>query len=566
MRGLAREGEVLARLEAEMTSWWAWAKEGSAAGRDAVLRQRMADVLIAHTVAVAVLAETKEGMGTGGAEQAQLLRDRVQRCLRLAEEAIGSSRGSDEVAWMREELEARRQEERALHSRGIRLGTDPGAREVELGGGAHRRERAVRRADSEGGAGANVRPADKVDRAGRAGDGSATDGEGQGEGEHASGVVAQGFALENWQQFCREVVRPAARMADRAEHVSDELWSALSERGYLQLFHQAAQVEQVAPTMLYPAMLALAEACAATFWKATISSALCGKMISSFAQPEVAARWLPGLASGRGVGVFAASERGSGSDPRSYAARLVRRGHGWVLSGEKDRISNVSDAEVAAVLCPAFDERGAELGLAMAVVELEAAGVQRKRHSTMGLRGMSFGRLRFDEVELADDEVTLGTAMPRILTVVEWGQVVQALCGLGLGRAALDEAEHFLAERASFGRALGQHPAVRAQLDEARRELAAGAALARRAVAKKANGELAGESIVAAKIFCSEAGLAACQVALRVCGGWGYTTELAVERMVRDAHGNVPAGLPNDRLRELLIAPRVGVDPWASEL
>ena len=355
-------------------------------------------------------------------------------------------------------------------------------------------------------------------------------------------------------------------MADRAEHISDELWAALSERGYLQLFHQAAQVEQVAPSMLYPAMLALAEACAATFWKATISSALCGKMISSFAQPEVVARWVPGLASGRGVGVFAASERGSGSDPGSYAARLVRRGAGWVLSGEKDRISNVSDAEVAAVLCPAFDEQGGELGLAMAVVELAAAGVQRKRHGTMGLRGMSFGRLRFDEVELADGEVTLGTAMPRILTVVEWGQVVQALCGLGLGRAALDEAEHFLAERASFGRALGRHPAVRAQLDEARRELAAGAALARRAVAKKANGELAGESIVAAKIFCSEAGLAACQVALRVCGGWGYTTELAVERMVRDAHGNVPAGLPNDRLRELLIAPRVGVDPWASEI
>lgn len=561
MRGLAREGDVLARLEVTMVRWWAWAKgegaRGPAAGRDAVLRQRMADLLIEHTVAVAVLAETKEGLGTGGAEQLQLLRDRVLRCLRIAEEEVGRSRGAAEVAWVREELEARRQEEHALHARGIRLGTDPGAREAEAGGGAHRRERAVRSADSEGGggaSGANGANGAAVRRA-----------DSEGEEGGAGSAASESFALESWQQFCREVVRPAARMADRAEHISDELWSALSERGYLQLFHQAAQVEQVAPAMLYPAMLALAEACAATFWKATISSALCGKMISSFAQPEVAARWLPGLASGRGVGVFAASERGSGSDPRSYAARLVRRGAGWVLSGEKDRISNVSDAEVAAVLCPAFSEKGEELGLAMAVVELEAAGVQRKRHSTMGLRGMSFGRLRFDEVELADDEVTLGTTMPRILTVVEWGQVVQALCGLGLGRAALDEAEHFLAERASFGRALGQHPAVRAQLDEARRELAAGAALARRAVAKKANGELAGESIVAAKIFCSEAGLAACQVALRVCGGWGYTTELAVERMVRDAHGNVPAGLPNDRLRELLIAPRVGVDPWTSE-
>jgi alkylation response protein AidB-like acyl-CoA dehydrogenase len=534
VRGLEREGEVLARLDAAMASWWAWAKEeehaGAAAGRCAVLRQRMADVLIEHTVAVAVLAEAKAGVGTGGQEQARLLRDRVGRCLRLAEEEIGRSRGTGEVAWMRQELEARRQEEREAGGRNARAraSSSPGC-EAEVGGGAHRRGRVVRSADEGGGGG------------------------------------GQGFAIEEWRRFCREVVRPAAQVADRAEHVSDELWEALSQRGYLQLFHQAAMDDEAAPSALYPAMLALAEACAATFWKATISSALCGKMISSFAQPEVAARWLPGLASGRWVGVFAASERGSGSDPRSYAARLCRRGRGWVLSGAKDRISNAGEAEVAAVLCPAFEENGDALGLALAVVELDAGGVERTRYGTMGLRGMSFGRLGFDEVALPEDAVTLGTAMPRILTVVEWGQVVQALCGLGLGRAALDEAEHFLAERGSFGRPLAQHPAVRAQLEEARLELAAGAALARRAVAKKANGEVAGESIVAAKIFCSEAGLAACQVALRVCGGWGYTTELAVERMVRDAHGNVPAGLPNDRLRELLIASRVGVDPWEHE-
>jgi alkylation response protein AidB-like acyl-CoA dehydrogenase len=68
-----------------------------------------------------------------------------------------------------------------------------------------------------------------------------------------------------------------------------------------------------------------------------------------------------------------------------------------------------------------------------------------------------------------------------------------------------------------------------------------------------------------AKIFASEAGVRACQTALGLCGGWGYSTELPVERMLRDAHGNVPAGLPNERLRDLLVCPQLGIDPWRLE-
>lgn len=371
-------------------------------------------------------------------------------------------------------------------------------------------------------------------------------------------MTAAAFSLAAWRRFCREVVQPAARQADRAALISEEIWSGVCEHGYLQLFHGEALEAEV----LWPAMSALAEACAATFWKATISSALCGRMIAAFAAPELQRRWLGELAAGACVGAFAATERGSGSDPASYAARLQRRGDGWVLRGEKDRISNACDAAVAAVLCPAFDERGQPLGLALAVVSLRGATVTRTRHATLGLRAMELGRLVFEDTPVEAVAVTLDTSMAKILGVVEWGQVIQAVSGLGLGRRALLEAERFLCERPSFGRPLVEHPVVRARIDEARIELAAGAALARRAVLAKARAALAGETVVAAKIFGSEAGLAACQTALQVCGGWGFTTELEVERLLRDAHGNVPAGLPNDRLRELLIAPRVGVDPW----
>lgn len=113
---LAREAEVLARLEASLTDWWAWAKQhgGELAGdAGAVLRQRMADVLIEQLVATAVLAEARERrQGDGAVEAVALLRHRVRRCLQLASEALADSRGEEEaageLAWMRRELAARR--------------------------------------------------------------------------------------------------------------------------------------------------------------------------------------------------------------------------------------------------------------------------------------------------------------------------------------------------------------------------------------------------------------------------------------------------------------------------
>lgn len=373
----------------------------------------------------------------------------------------------------------------------------------------------------------------------------------------------QAFSLPDWQRFCREVVRPAAQHTDETGEISEEIWSGLCDHGYLQLFHDEPEPGRPSASPLWPAMLALAEACPSTFWKATISSALCGRMIARFASMEMQERWVGELAAGRCVGAFAASEGGSGSDPASYQARLTRRGHGWVLTGCKERISNACDATVAAVLAPAFDEAGAALGLALAVVELHAASVTRARHATMGLRGMELGRITFEETPLPASAVRLGAELAKLLVVLEWGQLVQAVSGLGAGLAALAEAERFLVDRYSFGRPLSGHPVPRAHLAEARRELGAGAALARSAVEQKARGAVVGDRAMAAKIFCSEAGVAAAQVALRVCGGWGYTRELAVERLLRDAHGSAPAGLPNDRLRELLVAPRLGADAWA---
>ncbi len=368
--------------------------------------------------------------------------------------------------------------------------------------------------------------------------------------------MSTAFDLAEWQRFCAGDVRAAARETDASAKVSERVWRGVCERGFLRLFHQLPEPD--AP----PAMDALATACASTFWRATISSALCGRMIAEMGSPALQARWISGLATGESLGAFAATERGSGSDPASYMTRLHRRGSRWELTGEKTRISNAPDAHVVAVLCPACDENGRDLGLALAVVDLCSAGITRTRHDSLGLRGMGWGALAFERVRLDDESVVLDATMARTLKTVEWGQAIQSVCAIGLARAALHEAESFVSERVSFGRPLSQNGVVREHLDTARREIDAAALLVRDVTEGKARATVVGERMLVAKIFSTEAAVRACQAALRVAGGWGYSTALELERLLRDAYGNIPAGLPNDRLRDLLVTSRLGVDPW----
>lgn len=516
---LAHEGEVLARLDAALVSWCGWAKAGergrAPAGRSMVLRRRMANVLIEHAVAMAVLQEAKADAAAGelddggrGDERAELVLQRVERCLRLAAEEIGASRGEGEAAWMREELAARGSEEPLIAvTRAVEL-TDP-VTKVEhlrwvLGQNARRSSeeapaergelmRAYDRgvslqakraaaattatATAERDDAAMEEAAGQREAAGERGEVRVVRDD---EGAPEEGEGAEGFVLQERRPCLRKPVR-AVRGADsedrpRAGRVNDETWRGVCERGYRQLLHEVAQGEDgerlfegleegvayrvelapdgvcstMSPAGLQTLVLALAEACAAALWKATMSPAL--------------RQWMD-----------------------------------------------------------------------------------------------------LEEAQLDGALLIAGETLARLLTRGEWRQVVQALCALGMGRSALDEAETFLAENPAARRSLPRYQAVRTKLDEARRELAAGEALVRCAVGKKASGEAAGEAIVAAKIFCSEAGLAACRSALKVCGGWGASTELAVEQLVRDTLGDVPAGPPNDRLRELIISPRVGIDPRMGE-
>ncbi len=362
--------------------------------------------------------------------------------------------------------------------------------------------------------------------------------------------------------FCRERIAPRARDVDLRGAIPAASFRDLAEAGYHKLFHPTYLGGSGADGVTQGlAMESLARACPSTFWAASISSVLCGKMLHELCEPAHHWDWLQPIIAGDKTGCFAATEAGAGSDPGSYRAALRRAPGGLRLSGEKSRISNATTADVAVVLARDTTARGP--GLCYVVLDLRRRGIQRRETPKVGLLGMSWGTLRFEDVAIAPADVISGAGMERTLRAVEWGQMLQTWCAIGIAQALLDLGIEHVTRRVAFGRPLAHMEVVHSRLAELSVELDASRLLALEVSWLKGRGEVAGDRVMCAKVHATELGVRVADAVMRTLGGWGFSKEHGVERLYRDSLANVPAGLPTDRLRELIGCAMVGADPWS---
>jgi alkylation response protein AidB-like acyl-CoA dehydrogenase len=360
--------------------------------------------------------------------------------------------------------------------------------------------------------------------------------------------------LEQFTRLCREKIAP------RASEVSAQNWRDLVDSGYFRLFHpHELGGSEASAALLAHAMERLGAACASTLWTATISTALAGKLLHNVCRPEHHDRWLAPIIQGRLIGCFAATEHGSGCDPGAMATTVHRTADGFVLTGEKTRISNATTADVAVVLAQL------ESRLCYVVVDLHQRGVHRAELDKLGLRGMSWGTIRFDNVSLAEADVITDADMETVLHTVEWGQLLQTWCAVGLAGQAWEVAMSYAARRDAFGRPVAHLPIVHSRLATMRVELDAARLLAHEAMQRKLSGKPAREEVMLAKIYATEMSVRAADAAMRTLAGWAYSTNYPVERIYRDSLANIPAGLTTDRLRELLACAMLDADPWTYE-
>jgi butyryl-CoA dehydrogenase len=268
-------------------------------------------------------------------------------------------------------------------------------------------------------------------------------------------------------------------------------------------------------------------------------------------------RYVPLLASGRVLGGFGLTEPGAGSDAGGTATTAVDKGDHYLLNGSKIFITHAGVGEIFNVTArtePGNGSRGITsfivtkdtvdldrakaLGVGHAADLPKTKGVRAgKKQDKMGWRASDTRELIFENAVVPKESVLgqPGQGFVNFLKTLDAGRIGIAALSLGIAEGAYDEALRYAGERKQFGRAIGSFQGVSFQLADMATEIEAGTHLLYHAAWLKQNGRPFKKEAAMAKLFCSELAMRATTKAVQIFGGYGYTTEYPVERMMRDA-------------------------------
>ncbi len=258
------------------------------------------------------------------------------------------------------------------------------------------------------------------------------------------------------------------------------------------------------------------------------------RMFGNAAQKQ---QYLPKLASGEWLGAWGLTEPGSGSDSAGLKTTAVRKGDTWTLNGAKMFITQGTVGDVFVVLAntePAKKQKG----ITAFILEKGLKGFsQRAIHGKLGMRSSDTAELLFDHVELPDSQRLgeVGHGFLDTMKILDGGRITIGALAVGLGRGAIEESVKYAKDRHAFGSPIADFQAIRWMLADMQTELDAARLLVHRSAFLADAGKPYTLEASMGKLFASEAATRACNKAVQIHGGYGYTREFPVERYLRDA-------------------------------
>ncbi len=340
------------------------------------------------------------------------------------------------------------------------------------------------------------------------------------------------------RDFCEKRVKAQAREWDRTEKFPMEIVKELGAMGVMGIrvseehggagmgsLAVAVAVEEVAR---YDGSLAL-----------TVAShnGLGTSHIRVFGNDAQQKKYLPKLATAELLGAWGLTEPGSGSDAAGMKTSAVRKGDSWILNGAKMFITQGTVGDVFVVLAvtePAKKQKG----VTAFILEKGMKGFsQRSIHGKLGMRSSDTAELLMENVELPASaqlgELNMGFL--NTLQILDGGRITIGALSVGLGRGAIEESIRYAKDRTAFGQPIGEFQALRWMFADMGTEMDAAQLLVWRAAALADAGRPYSREASMAKLFASEAATRACNKAVQIHGGYGYTREFPVERYLRDA-------------------------------
>ena len=273
-------------------------------------------------------------------------------------------------------------------------------------------------------------------------------------------------------------------------------------------------------------------------------------------------KYLPRLASGKSLGAWCLTEPDSGSDAGAARTRAIRRdgksGVEWVLNGGKSFITQGSVAEVYVVLASTTPVRK-QKGLTAFILEKGMPGLCPGRLvEKMGLWASDTADVVIEEVVVPDDH-RLGQVDSGFFDtgkVLDRGRIGIGAWAVGIGRAAFEASRSYALQRVQFGKPIAEFQAIRTMLADMATGLDAARLLVQRAAIMQDNGLRTTRESSVAKYYASQAAVRACDAAVQIHGGYGYTREFPVERYLRDVK-LAEIGEGTSEIQKLVIAREV---------
>ncbi|TCO45368.1 acyl-CoA dehydrogenase family protein [Actinocrispum wychmicini] len=264
------------------------------------------------------------------------------------------------------------------------------------------------------------------------------------------------------------------------------------------------------------------------------------KLLVDFGTREQQDRYLPGMATGEIRATMALTEPGGGSDLQAMRTTATRDGDSYVINGAKTWITNARRSSLIALLCKTDPTASpAHRGISVLLVDNGLSGFHVSRDlPKLGYKGVESCELAFDDCRtpasalLGGEE---GHGFGQMMRGLEIGRIQVASRALGVGRAALEDSLRYAQERESFGRPIWQHQSIGNYLADMATTLEAARQLVHYAARRYDSGARADMEAGMAKLFASETAMEIALNAVRVHGGYGYSTEFDVERYFRDA-------------------------------
>ncbi|MCI8789488.1 acyl-CoA dehydrogenase [Acetatifactor aquisgranensis] len=350
------------------------------------------------------------------------------------------------------------------------------------------------------------------------------------------------MARSLFREFAEKEVKPLAQEVDETEEFPRETARKMAKNGFLGIPVPKEYGGQGCDPLTYVMCVEeLSKVCGTTGVIVSAHTSLCCDPIMTFGTEEQKQKYLVPLAKGEKLGAFGLTEPGAGTDAQGQQTKAVADGDDYIINGSKIFITNGKEADVYVIFAVTgtIEKRGRKIKeITSFIVEKGTPGFTfGTKEKKMGIRGSSTYELIFTDCRVPKENMLgkLGQGFKIAMHTLDGGRIGIAAQALGIAEGALERTIAYTKERKQFGKPIAALQNTQFQLADMATKVQAAQLLVYKAAMAKATQKEYGFEAAQAKLYAAEVAMEVTTKAVQLHGGYGYTREYDVERMMRDA-------------------------------